>query len=355
MVAVRLHMDRLQELVRLHRIGNKGRTVARLLRMSPNTEQRYRKALLRAGLLLGEVQALPELTTLKAAVAEQIEFRPAQQEVSSIAAWSDRVEALLEKGAGPQAIFDCLKLEDDKFKGSLSAVKRLCRRLRGTLPVKAEDVVISVQTAPGEIAQVDFGYVGKILDPASGQLRKTWVFALVLGYSRQMVVRLVFDQRIETWLQLHVEAFTELGGVVRTVVPDNLKAAVVRAAFAVDEVTGLQRSYRELARHYGFQIDPAPVRQPAKKGLTTYCTSSQLCDSTLQRTRSNRPSLPLELAWGISPWRFVQVIRAIRVGVGAQEPPGAPILHCVFVDAQDTGDLLLRQQALGAEAIVAAA
>jgi len=34
----------------------------------------------------------------------------------------------------------------------------------------------------------------------------------------------LFDQRIETWLQLHVEAFAELGGVIETVVPDNLKA-----------------------------------------------------------------------------------------------------------------------------------
>jgi hypothetical protein len=28
----------------------------------------------------------------------------------------------------------------------------------------------------------------------------------------------------------------------------------------------IQRSYRELARHYGFQIDPAPPRSPQKKG-----------------------------------------------------------------------------------------
>ncbi len=35
------------------------------------------------------------------------------------------------------------------------------------------------------------------------------------------------------------------------IVPDNLKAAVIRAAFAIDEKSGLNRSYRELARHYG--------------------------------------------------------------------------------------------------------
>lgn len=89
---------------------------------------------------------------------------------------------------------------------------------------------------------------------------------MVLGYSRHMFARIVFDQKTETWLRLHVEAFEKLGGVVDTVVPDNLKAAVVRAAFAIDDETALNRSYRELARHYNFKIDPAPPRKPKKKG-----------------------------------------------------------------------------------------
>lgn len=97
-------------------------------------------------------------------------------------------------------------------------------------------------------------------------LRKAWCFVMVLAYSRHMFVRVVFDQRIETWLQLHADAFAELGGVVETVVPDNLKAAVVRAAFAIDDQSELNRSYRELARHYGFKIDPTPPYDAQKKG-----------------------------------------------------------------------------------------
>jgi hypothetical protein len=67
-------------------------------------------------------------------------------------------------------------------------------------------------------------------------------------------------------VRLHVEAFEAFGGVPRVIVPDNLKAAVIRAAFAVDDEPAIQRTYRELARHYGFQIDPAPPRSPEKKG-----------------------------------------------------------------------------------------
>ena len=145
-------------------------------------------------------------------------------------------------------------------------MKRLYRRLKQAGGVLAKDVAIPVETRAGEVAQVDFGYVGRLYDSATKVMRKAWVFVMVLGFSRHMVARIVFDQTVESWLQLHIEAFDELGGVVEVVVPDNLKAAVIRAAFGVDGGTALNRSYRELARHYGFKVDPAPVYQPEKKG-----------------------------------------------------------------------------------------
>ena len=67
-------------------------------------------------------------------------------------------------------------------------------------------------------------------------------------------------------LSIRNEAFEELGGVPEVVVPDNLKSAVVRAAFGVGGATALNRSYRELAKHFGFKVDPAPPYQPKKKG-----------------------------------------------------------------------------------------
>jgi hypothetical protein len=127
-------------------------------------------------------------------------------------------------------------------------------------------VAIPVVTAPGEVAQVDFGYAGKRYDPDRGVLRKTWLFVMTLGFSRRTYCELVFDQKIETWIRLHIAAFEYFGGVPRVIVPDNLKAAVVRAAFGIDDEALIQRTYRELARHYGFQIDPTPPRSPEKKG-----------------------------------------------------------------------------------------
>ncbi|MBC7897954.1 MAG: DDE-type integrase/transposase/recombinase [Cytophagaceae bacterium] len=69
-------------------------------------------------------------------------------------------------------------------------------------------------------------------------------------------------QGTETWIRLLAEAFEYFGGVPAVVVPDNLKAAVIRAAFAIDDKSVLNRRYRELARHHGFKIDPTPPYTP---------------------------------------------------------------------------------------------
>jgi transposase len=246
----RIDMHRLQDLVRLHRLGTRARTIARRLRMSPNTERQYRRILDAAGLLAGKPDALPALTTLQDAIEAALPPKTPPQQVSSLADWEAMITPWLTAGATPTAIYDRLRLEHAAdFAGSLSAVKRLCLRVRRARGVQAADVVIPVETAPGEVAQVDFGYVGPLFDPATQQVRKAWVFVLVLGYSRHLVCRLVFDQRIETWLQCHLDAFAELGGVPAVIVPDNLKAAVVRAAFGVAGTTTLNRCYREFARH----------------------------------------------------------------------------------------------------------
>jgi transposase len=262
----RVDMDRLQELVRLHRMGTGAREVARVLQVSPNTEREYRRALDQAGLLVGAPEELPSLETLRAAVERHLPVVPPPQMVSTAAPVRDRIIELAQRGLRPQAIYDRLRLEDSTFTTSFWAVRGAWRKWRKERGVSAAEVAIPVETGPAEIAQVDFGFVGKLYDAASGVLRKAWVFVLVLAFSRRLVARIVFDQKIETWLRVHVEAFAELGGVPATIVPDNLKAAVVRAAFGVDGAASLNRSYRELARHYGFKIDPAPIYAPKKKG-----------------------------------------------------------------------------------------
>ncbi len=262
----RVDVDRLLELVRLHRMGTEKREVARLLRLSPTTEREYRKAIEKAGLLEGSPDELPSLDELKKAVNAHRPPSAPPQQVSSVEPHRDRIVELVEDGLEARAIYDRLRLEKKDFRGSYDAVKRLAKRIRGARPISADDVAIPVVTAPGKVGQVDFGEVCHLYDPETNRVRRAWVFVLVLGFSRVIAARITFDQKIETWLRVHAECFEELGGVVETTVPDNLKSAVVRAAFGVTGEPVLNRSYREFARHFHFKIDPTPAYSPEKKG-----------------------------------------------------------------------------------------
>ena len=261
-------MHRLQELVRLHRddarrsVENKigVREIARLAQMSPNTERAYRLSFEAAGLLYGEGE-LPSLEALKAAVGP----RTRQQEKSSVEQWRDVIGAKLDDGAKPKAIYDFLNATEPTFTGSYWAVKRLCMRLRRERGPSADEVTFHLVTRPGKEAQVDFGSVGMLLDD-DGVARKAYVFVMTLAHSRHAFYDVVFDQSSETWQRLHVDAFAFFGGVPEVIVPDNLKSAVIKAAFTSSQTAELNQSYREIARHYGFRVDPTPPYQPQKKG-----------------------------------------------------------------------------------------
>jgi transposase len=128
--------------------------------------------------------------------------------------------------------------------------------------IAREDIFIRIHTEPGEETQVDFGYIGRTKDN-DGRLRKTWVFHMKMSYSRKDFYKKVYNQRVETFIECHEEAFRYFGGVPEYVRIDNLKAAVLKANFYEPLY---QRLYQSFAAHYGFSIIPCRVRHPNDKG-----------------------------------------------------------------------------------------
>jgi transposase len=115
---------------------------------------------------------------------------------------------------------------------------------------------------PGEEAQVDFFYVGLWDDPESARRRKLYAFLLTLGHSRHQFLYPVVAEDSAAWLEGHVAAFAFLGGVPRRVVLDNLTAGIAHADRYDPRAN---RAYGELARHYGFLVDPTRVAHPQDK------------------------------------------------------------------------------------------
>jgi len=121
--------------------------------------------------------------------------------------------------------------------------------------------VLRPQVPPGE-GQVDYGYLGRWVDPVGGQVRKVNAFVLLLACSRHMFVRPVFSLDQPSWIAAHVAGFGFFGGAPDRLVIDNLKTGVLRPDL-YDPL--LNRGYAELAEHYGALIDPARAARPKDK------------------------------------------------------------------------------------------
>ncbi|MDH7480131.1 MAG: IS21 family transposase, partial [Syntrophomonadaceae bacterium] len=123
--------------------------------------------------------------------------------------------------------------------------------------------VIVRPTTPGEVMEVDFGYLGLFWDPQRNVARKTWFFSGRLRHSRRVYREVVFEQTKECFFACHIHAFEHFRGVPQKVVPDNLKAAILKASV---ENPLVNRAYRSLAEHYGFLISPCLPASPQHKG-----------------------------------------------------------------------------------------
>ncbi len=246
----------IREIVRRLRLGETERRIGRDLGVSRNTVAKYRQWAQEREFL--RAQQLPTAAALEKELAEETPERAQCGPPSKAAEHREFIEKKLAEGVELKALHGLL-VEQKKFTGSYSSLRRFAGRLRQTKP----EVFVRVETPPGEEAQVDFGYAGKIFDEESGRVRRAWVFVMTLGYSRHQYAEVVFDQRVETWVALHIRAFEWFGAVPRRIVIDNLRSGISRAVVHDAEA---QRSYRDLAEHYGFVISPCRPRTPRHKG-----------------------------------------------------------------------------------------
>ncbi|USQ74344.1 IS21 family transposase (plasmid) [Roseomonas mucosa] len=115
----------------------------------------------------------------------------------------------------------------------------------------------------GERIFVDFaGSTMAVLEGAGGAERRAEIFVAVLGASSYTFACAVWSQALPDWIDGHVRAFAHFGGVARQLVSDNLRAGITRACFHEPAVN---RTYAEMAAHYGTAVLPARPYKPRDK------------------------------------------------------------------------------------------
>jgi transposase len=124
-------------------------------------------------------------------------------------------------------------------------------------------VTMRIQHKPGDAMEVDWtGDTIPVFDPVMGEESAAYLFVAVLPCSGYIYAEACDDMKTENWLLCHVHAYNYFDGVTRLLIPDNLKTGVISNT-RYDVV--LNRSYQELAEHYGTAIVPTRVRKPRDK------------------------------------------------------------------------------------------
>lgn len=137
-----------------------------------------------------------------------------------------------------------------------------CERYREWL--RRRGLVMRQVHVAGDKVFVD--YSGKrphIVDPNTGEIVEVELFVAVLGASNFTYAEVTATQQVPDWIGSHVRMLAYFGGVPAALVCDQLKSGVARACRYEPDA---QRTYDELAGHYGTSILPARPRSPRDKG-----------------------------------------------------------------------------------------
>lgn len=168
----------------------------------------------------------------------------------------DLIKKKLDEGLSGQRVWQDL-VSESGFTGSYSAVKRFVRRLGSTTPLPFR----RMECEPGEEAQVDFGSGAWVFE--DGKRRRPHILRVTLSHSRKSYSEPIWRQTTENFIRSLENSFRAFGGVPKTVVIDNLKAAVTNADWFDPDINPKVVAF---ARHCGTVILPTKPNTPRHKG-----------------------------------------------------------------------------------------
>jgi len=149
-------------------------------------------------------------------------------------------------------------VEENGFTDSYQSVRRFVRKLRSIQPQR----VWRLECQPGEELQLDFGLGAPIKD-GQDKARRTWVWRMVLSYSRKAYSEAVTRQDTETFLRCLENGLRSLGGSPLILNLDNMKTAVLKADWFDPEINP---KLADFCRHYSMHVVPCRPSMPQHKG-----------------------------------------------------------------------------------------
>lgn len=226
--------------------------IARAIGVCRNTVRKYRRMCAEQSLRWDDLKDL-------SAAAFTVRFGAAQRRLNKkrLPDFARIHEELAGPGVTLQLLWEEYRGIDPANALSYSQFTHQYRLYRNSLKLSMRQTHV-----PGQRASVDFsGKRPGYYEEQTGEFVQVELFVGVLNYSNYTFACATRTQTTEDWIDANRKMLAYFGGVPRVIVPDNLKAAVIRPG-ALPE---LNRTYQEFAQHYGTVIMPARSRHPKDK------------------------------------------------------------------------------------------
>jgi len=217
-----LDAEERMEISVLSRHGRSIRSIARATGRSRNTVRRY----LRGG---GDIR---------------VRRKPAPRRIAKLDPFKDYILERL-RAAAPDKIPAVVLFREIRQRGYLGGETRVKEFVRSLQPPPQPDPVVRFETGPGQQMQADWASI------RGGKYRLS-VFVATLGWSRAAYIEFCEDERLETLIRCHENAFAAFGGVPREVLYDNMKTVVLeRNAYGAGRHR-FHPGFLDYAGHAGF-------------------------------------------------------------------------------------------------------
>src|SRR5882672_11874219 len=199
-------------------------------------------------------------TVAAALKLEQPPSSQAARRTSLLDPYVEQIKKLLAKSPDLSAvrIREEIARGPEGYTGSACVVRRYLRKMR---PVRGR-VYQEVHYEPAQAMQVDWGECGRV--PIGGTSRKVSVFVATLCYSRLTFIEFSLSQRKAEFYRSLVNALTFFGGSPRSIIFDNLKAAVLNGS---GRQAYFHPDFLALCGYFCMQPIACERRDPESKGI----------------------------------------------------------------------------------------
>jgi transposase len=274
----RISIAKLKQLIQLQSSQWTTREVARALNLSQGAVSKYASAVRAAGLTWEQAQGLEE-AELEQRIWQSRAERPTRSIVLPDCAWI-HTELKRHKHVTLQLLWDEYHATHGRAGLRYSS---FCERYRHW--VKRLQRSMRQRHYAGEKLFVDYaGRTVPIYGATCEEAYRASIFVGSLGASGYAYAEATRTASLPDWLASHVRMLTFYGSAPVILVPDNLRVGVTKADRYEPE---LQRSYEEMAAHFGIAVIPARPYRPRDKPKVEL-TVLLVCRWILARLRHQR-------------------------------------------------------------------